>query len=269
MWTSVISFMNLLLFPAPPSLFLTAMTVVSFVSLVQNGVGEVRGQNCGYSKFFFSSGGKEAAGKRVSSRVGMLLFYTPALVAAVAAAYFLADASDRCRLLSLIFSLHFFKRDFEVLFIHKYSGHIFVDITFIISMSYGMSVVCMTYSQYLTQGMQAPSLDLKNIGLVLASIGMIGNLYHHYILSTLRKEGEKGYKVPKGGLFGLVICPHYLFEITEYIGIFCISQTVYSFFYLIGTAVYLSGRSYATRRWYISKFDDFPRNVRALIPFVF
>jgi very-long-chain enoyl-CoA reductase len=104
---------------------------------------------------------------------------------------------------------------------------------------------------------------------VLFLIGIIGNFYHHRLLSKLRSKNDKEYKVPKGGLFDLVICPHYLFEILGILGISLTAQTLYAFSFFIGSTLYLMGRSYATRRWYLSQFKDFPRDVKALIPFVF
>lgn len=138
-----------------------------------------------------------------------------------------------------------------------------------ISLSYFLSSSTMIYTQQLMLPLQEPSIDLKFIGIPLFLVGIGGNFYHHYLLSKLRSEGEKEYKIPKGGLFSLVICPHYLFEIIGFWGISCISQTLYSFCFSLGTTFYLMGRSYATRRWYESKFEDFPKDVNALIPFIF
>lgn len=158
---------------------------------------------------------------------------------------------------------------FQVLFIHQYSGNMILDSAIPITLSYFTGTVCMIYAQYLTQGVPGPKLDLKVAGEVLFLVGIAGNFYHHYLLSKLREKGDKTYKIPKGGLFGLVICPHYLFEIIIFIGFCLISQTLYSFLFALGTLWYLMGRSYATRRWYLSKFENFPRQVKALIPYVF
>ncbi|MBA0841483.1 hypothetical protein Goarm_003971, partial [Gossypium armourianum] len=108
-------------------------------------------------------------------------------------------------------------------------------------------------------GLSEPSIDLKYLGIVLFLIGISGNFYHHYLLSKLRTKGGKEYKIPKGGLFELVICPHYLFEILGFMGISLISQTLYSFSTTLGIAVYLMCRGYVTRKWYMSKFEDFPK----------
>lgn len=138
-----------------------------------------------------------------------------------------------------------------------------------ITLSYFLSAVTMVYSQHLTKGFPEPPINLFYPGIVLFLVGIIGNFYHHYLLSKLRGKGEKEYKIPKGGFFELVICPHYFFEITVFYGIFFISQTLYSFAFAVGTTMYLVGRSYSTRKWYLSKFEDFPKHVKAVIPFVF
>ena len=140
---------------------------------------------------------------------------------------------------------------------------------FVISTGYFLSSATMIYNQQLMLQLQEPSIDLKYIGVALFLVGIGGNFYHHFLLSKLRSKGEKQYKIPQDGLFSLVICPHYLFEIIGFWGISCISQTVFSVSVGLSTTFYLMGRSYATRRWYQSKFEDFPKDVKALIPFIF
>ena len=144
-----------------------------------------------------------------------------------------------------------------------------LDSAIIISLSYTLSTATMIYTQHLVQGLNQPSIDLKYPGILLFLLGISGNFYHHLLLSTLRKKDEKAYKIPRGGLFHLVICPHYLFEIIQFIGVSFISQTLYSFSFTLGTIVYLIGRSNATRKWYLSKFENFPREFKALLPYIF
>jgi very-long-chain enoyl-CoA reductase len=144
-----------------------------------------------------------------------------------------------------------------------------VDSAIPISLSYFLSSATIIYAQHLTLEFPEPPINLLYPGIALFLIGIIGNFYHHYLLSKLRGKGEKEYKIPKGGLFDYVICPHYLFEIIAFYGFSFISQTLYGFSFALGTTFYLLGRSYATRRWYLSKFEDFPKNVKAIIPFFF
>ncbi|XP_004516219.1 uncharacterized protein [Cicer arietinum] len=262
------------LFPPPPSLFVTAMSVISFVSLANAGFGEVRGKHLNYSKFWNanSNNNKNATGKKdmkLSSKTGMLLLYTPAFLAGAASFWIFPHQSFRSTILQSSVTFHFFKRLVEVLFVHKYSGSMALDSAIPITLSYFLSAATMIYTQQLTLDLPEPQINLLYPGIVLFVVGVIGNFYHHYLLSKLRGKGEKEYKIPKGGLFGFVICPHYLFEIIEFYGFSFISQTLYALSFTIGTTFYLLGRSYATRRWYLSKFEDFPKNVKAIIPFLF
>ncbi|KAK8474357.1 hypothetical protein V6N11_070364 [Hibiscus sabdariffa] len=107
----------------------------------------------------------------------------------------------------------------EIRGIHKYSGDMALDSTIIISVSYFFLSLSLIYTHILNQQLPEPSIDLKYPGIVLFLIGIGSNFYHHCLLSKLRAEGGRDYKIPKGGLFGLVICPHYLFEILGLMGI--------------------------------------------------
>ena len=71
-------------------------------------------------------------------------------------------------------------------------------------------------------------LNLKYPGVALFLLGITDNLYHDHLLSRLREKDDKGYKIPKGGLFQYVICPQYLFEVIGFIGVAFISQTIYT-----------------------------------------
>ncbi|CAA7018156.1 unnamed protein product [Microthlaspi erraticum] len=267
------------LYPPPPSILLNAMSVVGLAALAKIGWSEVRGNHLKYSKFNNASPSSSPAQPQkqrlgsISSRTGMLWLYTPAFLAASASFFVLPSDDLRFLLLKSALAFHFFKRIFEVLFIHKYSGEMAVESAIPITSSYFSSTALMLYSQSFTLGLTEPALDLKFAGIVMFVVGIAGNFYHHCLLAKLRKEegggGKKEYKIPKGGLFDTIICPHYLFEILAFWGFFMISQTIYSLSFAMGTTLYLVGRSYATRRWYLSKFDDFPKHVKALIPFVF
>ncbi|KAJ8756318.1 hypothetical protein K2173_025130 [Erythroxylum novogranatense] len=261
----------LILFAPPPSIYVTVMTVVSAVSLANAGWSEVRGKHLQYSKFW-NSNKKQLLNCQLSSRTGMLLIYSPAFLVGAASFWLLHAAESgslRFMLVKSVLTIHFLKRILEVLLVHKYSGRVMVDSLILISLSYGLSTATMIYAQQLTQGFAEPPIDLMYPGMVLFLVGITVNFYHHCLLSKLRSNRDKEYKLPKGGLFGLVVCPHYLFEIIGFWGVAFVSQTLYAFSFATATTLYLIGRSYATRRWYLSKFEDFPKHIKALLPFLF
>ncbi|KAG8390821.1 hypothetical protein BUALT_Bualt01G0123400 [Buddleja alternifolia] len=286
----VLSVLLKFIYPPPASVVITAMSVISFVSLSNAGWMETKGKHMQYSKL--RNVGKKSAtatatatddddddkkkkkkddkeNAKLSGKVGMIVAYTPAFLAGVSSFFLFPDGDLRFTLLRSAVTIHFFKRLFEVLFVHKISGWMDVEAMTTISLSYFLSSSTMIYTQNLMLQLPEPTVDLKYVGVPLFLVGIGGNFYHHYLLSRLRAKGEKQYKIPQGGLFNLVICPHYLFEILGFFGISCISQTVYSLSFTLGTTFYLMGRSSATRDWYQSKFEDFPKDVKALIPYIF
>ncbi|KAL8241526.1 hypothetical protein R6Q59_014880 [Mikania micrantha] len=269
----IMSFLPRILFP-PSSLFVTAMSILSVVSLTNGGYAESKGKHIKYSKFFNLTTSKLQNDQQIvkmASRNGMFLLYAPAFFVGLVSFVVFYDRDQDLRFLMVISALtiHFLKRVIEVLLVHKYSGYIAFEAVIPISLSYAISTATMIYAQYLSQASLEPLIDLKHIGVALFLVGITGNFYHHLILSTLRKNDDKQYKIPKGGLFDLVTCPHYLFEIIGFIGVSCISQTMYSVCFLMGTISYLTGRSFATREWYVSKFGEkFNKDVKALVPYV-
>lgn len=259
-----------LVYQEPSSIYLTAVTVMTILFLSFLVISEITGNNLKYSKFWnTNSSAAKSQPFKLSSRTGMLILYTPAALVSLASFVIFPDGGIRFLMLKSAVSIHFSKRVLETLFIHKYSGGTGLDSVILISAAYFFSAAAMIYIQHLTQGAEEPLIDLKYVGLVIFLVGISGNFYHHYLLSKLRKGNEKGYKIPSGGLFDLVICPHYLFEILAFIGISFIAQTPIAYTCTIGSALYLMARSHATRKWYLSKFENFPKNVKALIPFVF
>ncbi|XP_071734691.1 uncharacterized protein [Rutidosis leptorrhynchoides] len=265
---------SLFLFPSQTSLFVTLMSIINMLSLITAGYMELSGKNKQYAKFFdanISTNSRDDADTKLSSRNGMLVFYTPSFLIALVSFIVFTRQDLRFSMIVYVLIIHFLKRILEVLFVHNFSGSMMLDAAKTIGLSYSISTATMIYAQYLCQECpDQPYVDLKYIGLGLFLIGVTGNFYHHNILSNLRKKGSKDYKIPKGGLFELVICPHYFFEIVEFIGVFCISQTTFTLCFTVGTMFLLIGRSHATRKWYVTKFGSkFSKDVKAIIPYVF
>lgn len=287
-------FLHQILFQNSPSIYLKLTEVVTLLGSLQTGYSEARGLNLKYSKFAQAT---DQNVKKISSRNGMLICYGPSL--AISSLFLLyklegvkvipplipqstgllsvlstvgldQNAGDlRMIALASALTIHFLKRELEVLFVHRYSGHMTLQTALLISCSYLFTSANLLYAQLVYESIWPPVMDLTWLGIGLFVVGIAGNYYHHYLLSRIRKKGQDVYAVPQGGLFPLVVCPHYLFEIIGWAGMAFISQTPYAFCSLLGTLFYLMGRSYATRQWYLQKMDDFPRQRKAIFPFIF
>ncbi|KAL0538678.1 hypothetical protein IC582_022832 [Cucumis melo] len=249
------------------SLFLLSLSSLTFLSILFLVSGELLGHPLRYSKFWTPN-----SKFHLPSRSAMLLCYLPAFSLSSLSLFLVPHhflLSSRIFLIISLLLFHFFKRISEVLFVHKYSNKMALTDAIITSLAYLLFTGATIYAQIVSLDLVEPEIDLKAAGLALYGIGITGNFYHHVLLSRLRSGGDREYRIPRGGLFKVIVCPHYLFEIVEFLGIAFVSQTLFAVVFVVGSALFLIGRSYATRKWYLSKFEDFPTHVKAILPFVF
>ena len=88
------------------------------------------------------------------------------------------------------------------------------------------------------------------------------------LLSQSRSEGED-YKIPEGYAYRWVSCPNYLGEIIQWIGWAIATWSLAGLVFAVWTMANLVPRALAHHRWYQQTFKNYPRERRALIPFVF
>ena len=107
------------------------------------------------------------------------------------------------------------------------------------------------------------------IGTAIFATGMAINVHSDTVLIHLRKPGETGYKIPKGGFYRWLSSPNYFGEILEWCGWAILTWSLAGLAFAIYTAANLGPRAFANHRWYQEKFPDYPEKRRALIPFLF
>lgn len=106
------------------------------------------------------------------------------------------------------------------------------------------------------------------IGVIVFAAGFFINQQSDSILRNLLKPGESGYKIPYGGMFRFVSCPNYLGELLEWTGFTIATWCFPSAVFAIWTAANLAPRAFSTHKWYLEKFPEYPKNRKALIPFI-
>ena len=65
---------------------------------------------------------------------------------------------------------------------------------------------------------EAPDM-ITWIGIATFAAGTVINAYHHLLLANLRARGSNEYVIPWGGLFNVIVCPHYLGELLAWLSI--------------------------------------------------
>ena len=106
------------------------------------------------------------------------------------------------------------------------------------------------------------------LGTSIFFLGMIINIKSDDILFSLRDDGSTGYKIPRGGLFERVSSPNYLGEIVEWTGFAIATWSLAGFTFAIWTFCNLAPRAIAHHRWYRDEFSDYPKDRKALIPYL-
>jgi 3-oxo-5-alpha-steroid 4-dehydrogenase 1 len=107
------------------------------------------------------------------------------------------------------------------------------------------------------------------IGVSTFIIGFIINIHSDYITRNLRKPGEEAYKIPYGGMFKWVSCPSYFGEITEWTGWAVMTWSLPGLVFMFWTFANLAPRARSHHKWYLSTFPEYPKNRKALIPFIY
>ena len=112
-------------------------------------------------------------------------------------------------------------------------------------------------------------LDARFIlGALLFALGFGINQHADWVLMNLRKPGETGYKIPRGGLYTYITCPNYFGEVLEWTGFAIASWSLPGLAFALYTFANLAPRARDHHRWYKQKFSDYPVERRALFPVV-
>ncbi|KAI9838714.1 MAG: 3-oxo-5a-steroid 4- dehydrogenase [Thelocarpon superellum] len=142
-------------------------------------------------------------------------------------------------------TLHFFKRELETLFVHRFSmatmparnifinsGHYWITA--------GINLAYWVYAP--TAPTAGPSYDpVTYLAIGLYILGELGNLYTHLVLRDLRKPGTTQRGIPTGFGFGLVTCPNYLFEAIAWVGVLLVTRSLATIIFIV-SAVFMMMR---------------------------
>ncbi|KAK6253763.1 hypothetical protein QUC31_015483 [Theobroma cacao] len=111
------------------------------------------------------------------------------------------------------------------------------------------------------------------IGSAIFLWGWIHQCHCHASLGSVQAHAEQvdDYVIPTGDRFEIVSSPHYLAEIVIYAGMVVASGggdlTVWLLFVFV--VANLGFAAAETHKWYLCKFENYPRNRFAIIPFLY
>ena len=106
------------------------------------------------------------------------------------------------------------------------------------------------------------------IGTVIFVLGMVINMQSDNILIHLRKGNDGGYVIPQKFLFKIISCPNLFGEMVEWLGFAVLMWNLPGLAFFVWTVANLLPRALSHHKWYLSKFPDYPKERKAVIPFI-
>lgn len=211
-------------------------------------------------------------GPLISNRLGWFLMEIPALIVFPVVFLLLTDELLAIHGIALgLWGLHYIHRALIFPFRTRTKGKR-IPISVPLMAIFFNSVNGFFLGKYLADFTSYPEDVLGNavpwIGIAVFLLGYAINLDSDTRLINLRKPGEKGYKIPRGGLFKWLSMPNYFGEILEWSGFALLLWNLPALTFLVWTMANLLPRAIANHRWYREQFPDYPQRRKAIFPFI-
>lgn len=219
-------------------------------------------------------------GPAINNRLGWVLMEAPVFIAMLLMWIF-APADRRCNpaicVMTSLFLLHYFQRSFIFPLLIKGKSKmplsiILSGVTFNLLNAYMIGGWFFYLNpapfDYTPSWLYSP---LFILGTVIFFVGMGINLHSDHIIRSLRKPGDTGHYIPKGGMFRFVTSANYLGELTEWVGFAILTWSLPGLVFAIWTFANLGPRARATHKRYLEKFGDDYASLhrRYIIPFIY
>ena len=216
-------------------------------------------------------------GPTINNKLGWILMEAPVFFAMLLIWWFSERRTEIVPVIMMfLFELHYFQRSFIFPLLIKGKGKmpltvIAMGITFNIVNAYmiGGWLFYNSSSEMLsTDWLLTPQFI---IGTIVFFAGMCINLHSDYIIRHLRKPGDTGHYIPRGGMFRYVASANYLGEFTEWIGFAILSWSVAGLMFALWTFANLAPRAGKLHQRYLNEFGEEYRklNRKKIIPFIY
>lgn len=188
----------------------------------------------------------------------------------------LPEPSSTQLLVCALLVVHFLKREFETIFIHRFSNatmparNIFKNSAHYWAMA-GFNIAYWVFRPDAAAANENQNPAFLYSGLAVFAFGEMANLNSHLVLRNLRRPGTTERGIPSGFGFNLVTCPNYLFEVISWLGIWLVSTLSWSvlIFTIVGGMQMMQWAAKKERRYRKEFGDKYKRKRHAMIPGVF
>ena len=205
-------------------------------------------------------------GISIDNKLGWIIMELPALLVCPAIYLYFKIDFDISIMFICLWIIHYFNRTIIFPFRIKTKGKK-MPLAIVLS-AFFFNIVNGLINGYFLSNINFHSVSIFLIsGFLLFVLGLYINISSDNKLIKLRKI-KKGYFVPKGGLFKYISCPNFFGEILEWFGFALMTFNIGSLSFFIWTCCNLIPRALAHHTWYKNKFNEYPKERKAILPFL-
>ncbi|KAL2835184.1 3-oxo-5-alpha-steroid 4-dehydrogenase-domain-containing protein [Aspergillus cavernicola] len=186
------------------------------------------------------------------------------------------EPSDLQLLVCGLLTVHFLKREYETIFVHRFSNATMPARNIVKNSGhYWLLAGCNIAYWVFRPDAAAVTKQLNPVllytGLALFVFGELANFNSHLVLRDLRRPGTTERGIPSGFGFSAVTCPNYFFEVVSWVGVYLVSGLSWSvlFFIVVASAQMALWAQKKERRYRKEFGDKYKRKRFVILPGLF
>ena len=213
---------------------------------------------------------KDGWGIKIPARLGWIVMESPCVILMVVLALIIKEQLEMIHKIFLcIWLTHYIHRTFIYPFVIEMTNPkmpisialsaFFFNIINVSIQAFGIFY----FTKYSDDWLTSPAFI---IGLSVFLFGMFINIKSDYIINSMKRDKGPGYHIPDQFLYKYLSAPNYFGEIIEWLGWAILTFSVSGFVFLIWVIANLFPRAIAHHKWYKDKFENYPKERKAIIP---
>ncbi|XP_070503438.1 probable very-long-chain enoyl-CoA reductase art-1 [Chironomus tepperi] len=185
-----------------------------------------------------------------------------------------AEISQTAHIAAACWTIHYAKRLLETIFVHRFS-----HATMPLRNLFKNCIYYWGFAAYVAYHVNHPQFTSPCMTQVYIALGgflisELGNLSIHINLRNLRPPGTSIRKIPVAdanpltALFNFVSCPNYTYEFLAWLSFSILTQCLPAFLFALAGVYQMAVWALGKHRNYKKEFKEYPKNRKAIIPFI-
>jgi len=185
-----------------------------------------------------------------------------------------APISLTANIAAACYTIHYAKRLLETIFVHRFSHATMPMMNLFKNCSYYWGFTAYVAYHVNHPLFTSPCMTQVYAGLAGFVLSELGNLAIHLNLRNLRPPGTTIRRIPMPDsnpmtqLYRFVSCPNYTYEFGAWFSFSVLTQCVPAFLFAVAGLVQMAIWAKGKHRLYVKEFKDYPKNRKAIIPFL-